>query len=163
MKVFSLILSMFAWSLCFSQHKIAGQYRRQDSRILLNEDSTFRFFHSVDTYRGWAKGAWHIVRGNTISLTPVPVYDTMTMVDANGDPRDSIFLSEDENATRKKKTRMRVMRVFQYEQNFELCPTTLLYKKGRLYVIQHGRRQKKKIRNGYYIEPFVPWYVRSID
>jgi hypothetical protein len=130
MRFITLILFVPFWNVCFSQSGVAGLYQRQDSKIWLNHDSTFRFFYSVDTYRGWTKGTWSI-KGTKIKLTPVPVYDTLTLIDANNRTKDSLIISRDETSTRLNNTTNRRVNIFQVEQNFKLCPATLAYKKRK--------------------------------
>ena len=54
-KLFLIIIVIFSKvGLC--QNTPIGCYERTDSKIRINDDSTFTFFYSVDTYRGWARG-----------------------------------------------------------------------------------------------------------
>ena len=160
MKTPITILTILIWNTCFSQTDLLGEYKRQDSKIWLNSDTTFKFFYSVDTYRGWAKGTWRI-EGRRILLTPIPIYDTLSLADTNGITRDSLVLSKDEISTRIVNDGRRTISVFQFEQDFKLCPTTLLYKSDKLFILKNGKRQTKKINNGYYIAAFDPWYTKT--
>ena len=75
-------------------------------------------------------------------------------------PKDSLILSIDYSPERIIETNDKIRYFFTYEQNEALCPKTLLYKNDKLYVIKNRKRQKKKIKNGYYREPFNSWYIR---
>ena len=141
------------------QSSIVGCYGRQDSQIRLNADSTFFFFHAVDTYRGWLKGTWEL-KGKKIIITPKLVFDTITTKKAELTV-DSLVLSRDYTSERIEQTSKKVFYMFEYEQNVKLCPKSLEYKGNILYVIKNKKRQKKKIKNGYYIESFNPWYTKD--
>ena len=159
MRAIYIILTLLFYNSSFTQSQVSGEYQRQDSKITLNSDSTFKFFYSVDTYRGWVKGFWSINK-RKIYLTPIPVYDTITLVDQKGKTRDSLTLSKDQVPSRLNITENRTANIFQVEQSFNLCPTTLLLTNGKLFILKNGKRQKKKINNSYYIKAFDPWYTR---
>ncbi len=137
------------------QNSIIGCYGREDSQITLNADSTFSFLYAVDTYRGWLKGTWALKRKKLI-FTPKVVYDTITIKKG-----DSLIQSRDYTSERILQTNNRVGYIFEYEQNENLCPKLLKYKGYTLYVIKNKKLQRKKIKNGYYIEPFNPWYTKN--
>jgi hypothetical protein len=160
MKTLLIYIGLFiSFKSAIGQSSIIGCYGRQDSQIKLNADSTFFFFHAVDTYRGWLKGTWTLKR-KKIVLTPKLVYDTITS--KNGDLTvDSLILSRDYTSDRMFQTNNRVRYLFQYEQSEKLCPKLLKYKGDVLYAIKNKKLQKKKINNGYYIEPFNPWYTKN--
>lgn len=139
---------------------LAGLYIRQDSKIQLNPDSTFRFFYSVDMYRGWAIGRWTAKRKRII-LKTIPIYDTLRITNELLQTRDTLILSKDEKSDKIKEMNNELGYVFRLEQNQALCPTLMVYKNKKLYVIKNGKRQKKNIKNGYYIEPFKPWYIKK--
>lgn len=150
---------IISFKSAIGQNSIVGCYGRQDSQIKLNADSTFFFFYAVDTYRGWVKGLWSL-KGKRIILIPKLIYDTITS--KKGDLTvDSLMLSRDYTSERIAPQNNKVVYIFQYEQNEKLCPKLLQYKEDILYVIKNKKRQKKKIKNGYYIEPFTPWYTKN--
>jgi hypothetical protein len=91
----------------------------------------------------------------------IPIYDTLTIYKDSIHYKDSLILSIDERSDRLDINPDRRFAVFQYEQTKKLYPKELFYKKGRLYVIVDGKRKKRKITNGYYIYPFVPWYIKQ--
>ena len=153
-------MTILIWNSCFCQTHFIGQHERQDSKILFNADTTFKFSYSVDTYRGWTKGTWS-VKNNKIYLTPIPVYDTISLTDISGSIRDSLTLSKDEIPSRINNQGKRTINVFQVEQNPGLCPTKLLNKGDKLIIIKNGKRRTKKINNGYYIDAFDPWYKKT--
>ncbi len=160
-EIFLTIFLLACFSMVFSQDTLTGCYSRQDGKIWLNDDSTFKFWYSFDTYRGWAIGNW-TSSGRKITLKPIPVYDTIAIIDKNGNSKDSLILSQDYTPSRIiNDPNTRSISVFQYEQNFKHCPASMLYKKNKLYILKNGKPQKKKIGNGYYIDPFVPWYTRE--
>jgi hypothetical protein len=160
MKPIVTILILFIWNSSFSQIDFLGEYERQDSKIWLNPDTTFKFFYSVDTYRSWAKGTWQIKK-NKIYFNVIPIYDTISLTKKDGVIKDSLILSNDEQSSRNINDGSRTISVFNFEQNFKLCPTTLLYKSDKLFVVKNGKRQTRKINNGYYINPFDPWYIKT--
>jgi len=159
MKSFLSILTILIWYSCFSQSELFGLYERQDSKIWLNANYTFKFLYSVDMYRAWAKGTWSI-NGNKIYLKAIPVYDTITLTGINGNLNDSLIYSKDEMPARINDDGKRAWSLLQYEQNLVLCPTLLFQKRNKLFVLENGKRQTRKIRNGYYVEPFDPWYTK---
>lgn len=150
---------LISFKSAIGQNSISGCYGRQDSQIKLNADSTFFFFYAVDTYRGWLKGTWVLKRQKAI-LTPKVVYDTVTLKNESLTV-DSLILSRDYTSERIIQTDKKVVYVFQYEQNEQLCPKLLKCKGDILYVIEKKRLRKKKIKNSYYIEPFNPWYTKN--
>ncbi|MFN0080947.1 MAG: hypothetical protein ACKVOM_00380 [Ferruginibacter sp.] len=141
------------------QNSIIGCYGREDSQIALNANSSFFFFYAVDTNREWLKGTWGL-NGKKLIFTPKIVYDTAII--KKGDLSiDSLILSRDYTSERIIQTNNRVIYMFQYEQNEKLCPQVLTYKGHTLYVINNKKLQKKKIKNGYYKEPFNAWYTKD--
>ncbi|MEO5945962.1 MAG: hypothetical protein ABIP79_04040 [Chitinophagaceae bacterium] len=158
MRILILISLLSFTTIAFSQSNIIGHYKRLDSKIWINADSTFKFWYSVDTYRGWAMGKWK-TNGKKIFLTAIPIYDTISVNKDNLYSSDSIFLSQDFNSERIIPSNTKSINIFKFEQNFKLCPDILLYKKGTLFIIKKGKKEKKKINNGYYIKPFNPWYT----
>lgn len=150
---------LISFKSAIGQNSIRGCYGRQDSQIQLNADSTFFFFYAVDTYRGWLKGTW-ILKRHKVILTPKVVYDTVTLKNESLTV-DSLILSRDYTSERIVQTDKKVVHVFQYEQNEQLCPKLLKCKGDILYVIEKKRIRKKKIKNGYYIEAFNPWYTKN--
>ncbi len=159
MKFIFIILFISLLNFAYSQQNVAGLYSRMDSKIWLNKDSTFKYFYSVDTYRGWAKGKWES-NGNKILLTPLPIYDTISVVIGLGMKKDSLILSRDYTPSRIDETQ-KVMYLFDFEQNFKLCPKVLMLKKRKLYVVENGKLLKNRIQNGYYIDDFDPWFIKS--
>lgn len=153
---FGLIISLQS---AIGQNSIVGCYGRQDSQIKLNADSTFFFFYAVDTYRGWLKGTW-VLKRSRIILKPNLVYDTI-MVKSGEQTVDSLVLSRDYTSDRILQTQSRAFQVFQYEQNERICPQLLKYKADLLFVVKNKKIQKRKIKNGYYIKSFNPWYTKS--
>ncbi len=143
-----------------AQNPIEGYYTRLDSKIWINGDSTFRFFYSVDTDRKWCKGRW-VLKGKRIFFKMIPVYDTLVISSDSLNPKDSLVLSRDEKPEKINVDPCKSGCIFKVEQNEELCPKKMYYKKDRLYVLKNNKKLKKKIDNGYYIEPFEPWYTRS--
>jgi hypothetical protein len=109
--------------------------------------------------RIWAKGVW-IIHKKKIFLTPIPVYDTISIDLKNGKTKDSLTLSIDEISSRIYPKINREISVFEVSQSLTICPLIMQYKKGNLYVIKNGKKQKKKINNGYYIKAFNPWYTK---
>ncbi|MFT3911476.1 MAG: hypothetical protein QM737_18780 [Ferruginibacter sp.] len=137
-------------------------YSRQDSKIWLNADSSFKYFYSVDTYRAWVVGKWTI-KGKKIILKSIPVYDTLVSINNLTNRGDSLFLSRDEKSERVVEIPKRTNIGFTYEQNQKMCPTILILRNNKLYVVKNGKRQKKKIDNGYYIDSFDPWYTKKVE
>lgn len=153
------ILLIISFKSTTAQDSIIGCYGRQDSQIELKADSTFFFFHAVDTYRGWVKGLWQ-VNGKQIIIVPKLVYDTISLK-RGAMTVDSLILSRDYTSERLTQISDRAVYVFQYEQNEKLCPKLLEYEDNILYIIKNKKRQKEKIQGGYYIHPFNPWYIKN--
>ena len=153
------IALLILFKSAIGQNSVIGCYGRQDSQIKLNADSTFSFFYAVDTYRGWLKGTWALKRQKVI-LTSKVVYDSM-IVRRGGRTVDSLILSRDYTPDRIIQTDKKVVYVFEYEQNVQLCPKSLKWKGDIMYVIEKKSLQKKKIKNGYHIEPFNPWFTKN--
>lgn len=159
---FSLLFLFLATSfkMVMAQNSLTGCYGRKDSQITLNSDSTFFFFYAVDTYRGWLKGTWRLKR-KKIVLIPRFIYDTIT-VKIDGKPMDSLVLSRDYNSERISLAENKRFFMFNYEQSVTHCPKLLKWKKEILYKIENNKMQIQKIKNGYYIEPFDPWYTKNL-
>lgn len=153
------IILIISFKSTTAQSSIIGCYGRQDSQIELKADSTFFFFHAVDTYRGWVKGLWQ-VKGKQIIITPRLIYDTISFK-KGATTVDSLVLSRDYTSERLTQVNDRAVYVFEYEQNERLCPKLLEYEDNILYIIKNKKRQKEKIKHGYYIHPFNPWYIKN--
>ena len=159
MKILSFIIIITLSKIALCQNIYVGCYERLDSKISINADSTFRFFYSVDTYRAWARGKWNL-RGRKIVLSFIPIYDTtFSKIDASF-LQDSLVLSRDYQSDRLMQKKDEIKYIFSYGQNSKMCPKMMIYRNGKLYIIEHGKRQKKKIRNGFYIKPFDSFYQR---
>ena len=153
---FGLIIS---FQSAVGQNSVIGCYGREDSQVRIDADSTFFFSYAVDTYRGWLKGKWAL-KGKKLILMPQIIYDTITI--KKGDLTiDSLILSKDYTSERILQTNNRVIHIFEYEQNEKLCPKLLKHKDNTLYIIKNKKIQKKKIKNGYYIKPFNPWFTKN--
>jgi len=161
MKLFLIILFILFVKKGASQNILIGCYSRLDSKICINSDSSFKFYYSVDTYRSWSKGIWTL-KDRKIALKIIPVYDTLVILKDSSMSKDSLILSRDEKSERITNDKnKREFYIWTVEQNEGLCTNKLFYKKGKLFVVKHGKLQKKKIDNGFYIKPFAPWYVKT--
>lgn len=110
-------------------------------------------------YVSWSKGTW-TAKGNTIYFKPIPIYDTLVIYDSLMIPKDSLMLSSDEKPERLRVGGPKTFSLWDVKQNGMKCPRKVVYRKERLYLIKNDRLQKKKIDNGFYINPFEPWYTK---
>ena len=85
--------------------------------------------------------------GDTIYLTMVPIYDTLSYITKNGMNADSLILSVDEKAGRI--TIQETILLYSGGQNRESCPAKLVYRKNRLYGIDKQGRLDKKWSRGF--------------
>jgi hypothetical protein len=104
----------------------------------------------------------------------VPVYDTLCYINENGMYSDKLILSVDEqperiikpnNVTLQKNEKADVIAMLQNTcgQNYQVYPTKLYSKKGRLYNFYEGRLVKKKVRGIWTRKKWRPWYFKSRD
>ena len=108
----------------------------------------------------WTKGSWNCDK-DTIILTMIPIYDTVTYTTKNNRSADSLILSLDTIAERKSTEPSNVL--YSGGQNRYPCPLRLLFRKNRLYYLNvdsqvevkwerpFGSRRRKKYAN---------WFVR---
>ena len=161
MKIIITIIYLSLAITAFSQNKITGKYSRTDSKIWLHDDSTFLFVYTVDLYKAWARGTWSL-NGKKINFTIIPVYDTLPISNNSNQNKDSLVLSIDQEAERlvNINERPRTRSMYLMLQSEKLCPSKLILKKGRLYVLVNGKKQKRKINDGFTIKSFYPWYEK---
>ena len=121
MKPSLLLIWIISWNSLSAQHKIPGHFENFDgSAIDLCPDSTFYFSWHFDMMGSWTKGSWSCDR-ETIVLTMIPIYDTVTYTTDNKGSTDSIMLSLDTIPERKSSELSNVL--YSGGQNMHPCPT----------------------------------------
>lgn len=172
-RLFVIFFLMFSTNL-LAQRKIAGSYRDHfGHRIELSSDSTFKYTWRFDLQCSWTRGHWTIKK-DTIFFHMVPVYDTLSYINVNGMISDKLILSVDEqperiiksnNISLQKIEKADITAMLQNTcgQNYQVYPTELYFKKGRLYNIYQGSLVKKKVRGIWTHKKWKPWYFKSMD
>lgn len=163
MKPSLLIICIISWNSLFAQRKIPGHYENFDGcTIDIYLNSTFYFSWHFDMMGSWTKGSCSFDK-DTIILTMIPIYDTVTYTTNNNRSADSLILSLDTIAERRSPEPSNVL--YAGGQNRHPCPTRLLFRKNRLYYLNEdsqvevrwerpfGSRRGKKYPN---------WFVRRL-
>ena len=168
MKLSLLLISIFSWNSLYTQRKVQGYYENFDGcTIDIYPNSTFYFSWHFDMAGSWTKGSW-TYDNDTIILTMIPIYDTVTYSTGNNLPADSIVLSLDTIAERKTPQPANVL--YSGGQNRYPWPTKLLFRKNRPYYLNEhsqvvvkwerpfGMRRGKKYPNWFARRPAVGLY-----
>jgi hypothetical protein len=155
-------LQVFLFSLwissSFSQNPV-GHYKRADCNIWINADATFKIIYHWDMARSWATGTWSNNKRN-ILLTFKPIYDTFILKTKEG-LIDSLFLSNNFNSERYDENSPKTLNMLDASQSERDCPKKLRLIKNKLYIVSNGRRLKKKIKSGNFINPIDPFFIRD--
>ena len=159
----NMLVPLFLTSFSVSaQGGIAAHYHTYFGESLdLSADSTFKYTWHFDLQASWTKGKYHIHR-DTVFLTMIPVFDTLTLTDSHQKTTDSLILSDDELPERFAKD-VFVSRVLSSGgQDRMPFSKILLYRKRRLYCIDVSgkliEKKQKAIGNG---KRYVPWFIKE--
>ena len=140
MKAKLLLTCAISWHALAAQPLILGHYRNFDGcEIDLHADSTFYFSWHFDLMGSWTIGRWHLGH-DTIILTAIPIYDTLTYRTENGGTADSLVLSQDTIPVRRSPDPPDWLHAG--GQNWHPCLARLLFRKGRLYYLNDKGRTK---------------------
>ncbi len=161
MKPSLLLICIISWNSLYAQGKIPGHYENFDGcAIDIYPDSTFHFSWHFDMMGSWTKGRWSSDR-DTIILTAIPIFDTVTYLTKNNGSADSLVLSLDTIAERKSPEPSNVL--YSGGQNRYPCPKKLLFRKNRLYYLNEDSKVEVKwerpfgSRRG---KKYPNWFVR---
>ena len=155
-----VLLLTFSFNL-FGQSEVAGHYRNHFfCEIQLNADSTFEYNWYHDLYGRWTKGTW-ILKGDTVYLYIVPMYDTLSITKSNGMAADTLILSQYSIPRRITPQQLAEVTLGSVAQNGTWLPDKLVFKENKLYEVKNGKLVTDKrvvIKKGSESDP---WYFKS--
>lgn len=183
MKAVIFILFFFTTLSLTAQKNLIGQYRNYSGeRIQLYQDSTFKYTWHFHMMSSWTKGIWEL-KGDTVYLKMVPIYDTLKKTSPNNVTTDILVLSSDETPERLpdpattttavdiKSAPEIIPEIYQGDnniatfslgwQNNHYPPNKLLVKKGRLYLIVNGKSLTKRVKSFGTNKKWPSWYFKS--
>ena len=146
-----------------AQDTLLGYYRTAfGDHLTLKEDSSFRYEWQVDVMRNWTEGIWK-VKGDTLYLTPILVYDTLTK--KSEFPKVShysLILSHDNIPQRLSSKEYAESLTYLPSQTASHLFSKLVYSKGKLIEVSNeGKLIKQKHRGIWTKRKYRPWYVKK--
>ncbi len=122
-------------------------------KLILHQDSSFRFTWNFDLAASWSIGNWRI-SNDTIYLKVINVYDTL--LQPNG---DTLVLSMDEKPNRIDGQQFAISTLSGGGQNRVDVPSKLCYKGRRLFLMtKDGTLVRKKVYGMSRQKKYPPWY-----
>jgi len=133
-----------------AQNKFAGYYEDYfGSSIKINGDSTFNYKWSFDIASSWSNGTWKVI-DNTIYLTLVPVFDTLTYKDEKRNTIiDTLVPAMTEKPRKITAEDFRVEELCSGGQNKVKAPQKLCYRKGKLMGFTKREKLNRKRMRGF--------------
>jgi len=161
MKLLLNFLIIFFPGISEAQNRIEGKYNDYFGyTVEINIDSTFDFNWRFDLFAYWCTGKWTIIN-DTIYFDKIPVYDTLLIVNKNGQPDDSLILSNDKKPGLITTSEMAINSISSGGQDLLKFPGKLFYRNNRLYQIWNGKVVKKKVRGFWTNKKYPPWFVKE--
>lgn len=161
MKILAIIYLLTISSNLIAQSKIVGSYQNYfGSQIQINPDSTFKYTWHFDLNYSWTRGTWSL-KGDTVYLNIVPVYDTLQYTKDNGAIKDSLILSLDGIPKRILPQPNDSAVLYSGGQNIMPPPNKLVFKRNRLYSVKNGKLVRKKERRLWVKGKWIPWYFKG--
>lgn len=161
MKPSFLLICIISWNTLSAQHIFPGHYENFDGcAVDFYPDSTFHFSWHFDLMGSWTKGRWSCDR-DTIILTAIPIFDTVTYLTKTSGSVDSLVLSLDTVPERKSPEPSNVL--YSGGQNKYPCPAKLLFRKNHLYYLNEEGQAEVKWERPFLLrrgKKYPNWFVK---
>lgn len=155
------VIALFVLSISETKQNLPGTYSNAfGEKIIFHPDNTFKYTWHFDLMGSWCKGKW-AMSGDTIKMSIIPVYDTLSETDTSGKfIKDTLILSNDETSER-----ITIKNVIQLissgGQNKKLPMTKLYIKKDKLLLIYDGKPKKTWAKGFLTNKKYPLWFVKD--